>query len=110
MQPLEDGRTLREHLESAATSSRRRSPKLDPPPVPPCFDRQFTIWADLNSGRATGGFGIATLSWRDFHAYTAVTGECLSAVDLEVIRMIEGQYVAAVLAAQKRREGSGGDG
>lgn len=74
------------------------------PPVPPVFDRPLRLWQELHRGRDAGAMGIAPLGWRDFAAFTSVTGERLSASDLEAVRVIEDEFFESRAAAEERRQ------
>lgn len=61
------------------------------------------LWSDLARYRDIG-MQISPFSWRDFAAYTAVTGEKLSSADLSLITVIEDEFHASRHDAEGRRK------
>lgn len=72
-------------------------------PLPLAFERPMALWQDLHRGRDAGSMGLAPLGWRDFHAFTSVTGERLSRGDLEAVRVIDEAYISSWAEAADRR-------
>lgn len=72
-------------------------------PLPAAFDRPMRIWTELHRNRQTGGMGLCSLTWPDFHAYGQVTGDVLDRDDIEAIRIIEDEFHASRAAAEERR-------
>ena len=100
-QKWDDGRTLREHLKAAEAATGRTPARLNPPPVPACYERHMALWLELHQGRF-GGMGLTPLSWQDIHAFCTVTGEPLSRDDVRIIRLIEAAFFASREAAEER--------
>ena len=61
------------------------------------------IWQDLHRHRQTGGMAPSGLTWPDFHAYCAITGEVLGRSDIEALGIIDGEFFASLRAAEDRR-------
>lgn len=61
------------------------------------------LWQEMHRGRDAGAMGMAPLSWRDFHAFTSVTGERLSSGEIEAVRVIEDEFFASRAEAEERR-------
>lgn len=77
--------------------------QLKYPPIPAIFERAMGLWQELHRGRDAGAMGMAPLSWRDFNAFTSVTGARLSADDLALVRVIEDEFFASRAEAEERR-------
>lgn len=78
--------------------------KLNIPEVPGCFAHCVLLWQELHRNREAGGMGgVGSITWRDLHAFTSVTGTSLSKGDIEAIRVIEDEFFASKIEADERR-------
>lgn len=95
---LEDGATLRQHLQRAYENTRRADPLLDAPPVPRAARAVWEAFVQLASSRASG-MGLSPISLADIEAWCRLSGITLTPWELDTLLALD---AAALTEAAKR--------
>lgn len=91
----EDGKTLREHLESYERQSGRRHPILaEAPELPPGCGSLWGDFMSLHTTRGSNGFGPARISFSDIDAYQRIRRVTLEPWEIDAIRRADAAYIA----------------
>lgn len=90
-----DGRTVREHLETAQRQLGRPIPELEVPPLPEACADWWSLWGEVSGGRPQAFVGVAPLGWADLAAWMDLTGrrDVLTPLDVAAIRAIDSLFV-----------------
>lgn len=104
---MEDGATLREHLESRWNQSGKRPPELDVGELPECMSYVWRWFCSMHQERQFTDMGqpkpLASGQIRDWAWLNDVA---LSAFELRAIRVLDGAYMAASPVGGKKGKGS----
>lgn len=90
-----EGASLREHLMAVMERSGEVPKRLaDAPPCPPSCKHLWKLWGEFRSS-VQSGMGIGRISYTEMDAYQRLTGNVLAAWEIEAIRKLDREFVAA---------------
>jgi hypothetical protein len=93
---VEGGEPVRAILEAAARmkgpSAEKAKASLTPPAFPEPLAYLWSWWLDLCAARPEGQHGLAALTYRDLHAWAALTGAEPTAWEVTVLLAIDRTY------------------
>lgn len=109
-QPLDDGASQREHLESAARQLKALGKPMkeelvpEGPPFPDLLDYLWSWFAEISLGLAVSGMAPPVVTWADVAAWRAQTGEVVEPWEARAIVSLGS--LRAGIAAEAAREKS----
>lgn len=102
---MKDGATKADHLRAAETQRGQWIDELHPEPLSDAAAGLFGLFMDLHNWRGSGGFGPQGLTVADVEGYCRITGQRLTAWELETIKILDSAAMRVSLEQQKARNG-----
>lgn len=102
---MKDGSTRADHLRVAQSQRGERIEELHPEPLPDAAAGVFDLFMDLHNWRGSGGFGPQVLTVADVESYCRITGQRLTAWELETIKLLDSVAMRISLEQQKAKNG-----
>jgi hypothetical protein len=96
---LEDGASLRTHLQRLYQSTGKLDPRLEAPPIPAAGRALYEIYVSLAASRRSG-MGPSPLALVDVDAYCRLTGITLTGWELDTLFLMD-QTALAVATKPK---------
>jgi hypothetical protein len=89
---VENGVTIRKHLEQVERQTGAVIPDLHPDPPPPEVDHLWRWFNDLHNTRG-GGFGPQAISYAEIDAWARLTGSSPTPWEVSVLRRLDVAYL-----------------
>lgn len=96
---LDDGASLRAHLQRLFESTGKLDPRLDARPIPAAGAAVWELFVTLSAARRSG-MGASPLTFVDIEAYCRLAGITLTGWELDTLLMID-QAALAVATKPK---------
>jgi len=90
------------HFRSAARQ--RGQPEPQGPQPPPGTEHIFSYFIQLHDGRASGGMGMAAITWPDLAAWSQLTGFAPSPMACRMVLMLDRAFLHEVSALQDAQQ------
>ena len=103
---LEDGTTLRGHLEQLEEATGKPCERLQNAAPPPAGERVWGWFWDLSDGRPNNGFGEGAIPYQEIQAWKSVTGERPEPWEIKAIRAMDGAFLLCCQEQQQKRNKS----
>lgn len=106
---VQDGATIRQHLEAVARQTGEIPQELQQMKETPCPDALAHVWLmflDLHRARSSNGFGANAISYTELAAWSAMNAVNVSPYEIGALRELDGMWMAAQAKQAKQSKQS----
>lgn len=92
-QRLDDGSTIRHHLECEFRQTGIMPEQLRQPEFPVHLEQVWSYFSELNRARCGNGFGANPLSYVEIAAWNSLTDAQVTPLEVQIIRALDNLYL-----------------